>query len=540
MSNKIKIKRSAIEGKVPVVADLELGELAINTYDGRLFLKKDVSGVESIVDINNTAADAISTLNLLKTVDGTGSGLDADLLDGLTTSSTNIVSTVMTRNEDGQTGIGAINFDGASSQTLAEGRMWYDGATGSFNLGMGNGNITQQIGEEFFVYGKASAAITQGQLIKKTGTVGASGVITFAPTSTNMTSSSDIIGVATEDIASGSFGRITSIGIVHGINTSGSSVSETWADNDTLYYNPSYAGGMTNVKPSAPNQKTIVATVINAGSGGSGSIQVEIIHGTQLGGTDSNVEITSVAANELLVYDSVGGYWKNTKTIDDLTMTGSLKGPSTFTIDPAGIGDNTGTVVIKGNLQIDGTTTTLNSTVLEVTDKNMILGNVSTPSDATADGGGITLKGTTDKTFNWVDATDAWTSSEHLAVVGGKNLRILGSSSGTIDLAAPAVAGSTTITFPATTGTVVTTGDTQTVTTAMMTTSGVSAATYGDAQNVAQFTVDVAGRITSAANVPIPKTIPVYTRTAQILVSAASGYVNVYGRSATTVVPLLV
>ena len=73
-------------------------------------------------------------------------------------------------------------------------------------------------------------------------------------------------------------------------------------------------------------------------------------------------------------------------------------------------------VTLSGDLTVNGTTTTINSTTLAVDDKNIVLGDVSTPSDTTADGGGITLKGATDKTFNWVDATDAWTSSEHIHI----------------------------------------------------------------------------------------------------------------------------
>jgi hypothetical protein len=61
-----------------------------------------------------------------------------------------------------------------------------------------------------------------------------------------------------------------------------------------------------------------------------------------------------------------------------------------------------------------------------VDDKNIILGDVDTPTDTTADGGGLTLKGATDKTFNWVDATDAWTSSEHVNLASGKTLKYNG------------------------------------------------------------------------------------------------------------------
>ena len=73
-----------------------------------------------------------------------------------------------------------------------------------------------------------------------------------------------------------------------------------------------------------------------------------------------------------------------------------------------------GNLTVGGNFTVNGTTTTIDSTTLSVEDKNIEIGKVSSPSDTTADGGGLTLKGTTDKTFNWVDATDSWTSSEHL------------------------------------------------------------------------------------------------------------------------------
>jgi len=83
-------------------------------------------------------------------------------------------------------------------------------------------------------------------------------------------------------------------------------------------------------------------------------------------------------------------------------------------------------LTLSGDLTVNGTTTTLNSTTLTIDDKNIVLGDVATPSDVTADGGGLTLKGGTDKTFNWVDATDAWTSSEHVNLASGKSLYLNG------------------------------------------------------------------------------------------------------------------
>ena len=205
-----------------------------------------------------------------------------------------------------------IDMGNGNAVTLVAGRMWYSPATGAWNLGMGGGNITQQVGEEFFRYGKASSAIsdTNLQLVYKTGVVGASGVITFAPTIAGLADPDQIIGVATEPIAKNGFGRVTTMGIVRGINTTGSIYGEVWADNDDIWYNP-VTGGLTKTKPSAPNIKLQIGTVINAGSGGSGSFNVKLGSTSALGGTDSNVQLGTLANNDLLQYYSAGGYWRN-------------------------------------------------------------------------------------------------------------------------------------------------------------------------------------------------------------------------------------
>jgi len=108
--------------------------------------------------------------------------------------------------------------------------------------------------------------------------------------------------------------------------------------------------------------------------------------------------------------------------------------PSLTTPD---IGAATGTsLVLSGNLTVNGTTTTISSSTLVVGDKNIVLASAST-TDAGADGGGITIKGLTDKTFNWIDATDSWTSSEHIDLATGKVLKI----NGTTILSATALSG---------------------------------------------------------------------------------------------------
>jgi hypothetical protein len=83
-----------------------------------------------------------------------------------------------------------------------------------------------------------------------------------------------------------------------------------------------------------------------------------------------------------------------------------------------------GNMIIEGNLTVNGTTTTVNSSTLLVEDKNIELARTTTPSDANADGGGMILKGDTDHTFLWSNARDAWESSEHINLESGKSYKI--------------------------------------------------------------------------------------------------------------------
>ena len=108
----------------------------------------------------------------------------------------------------------------------------------------------------------------------------------------------------------------------------------------------------------------------------------------------------------------------------DVEWTSNVDIPGTLDVTGATTFD--GSVTVQGDLTVNGTTTTIDTTTLVVEDKNIEIGKVATPSDVTADGGGLTLKGSTDKTINWVDATDAWTFSEHVDLASTKEYRIAG------------------------------------------------------------------------------------------------------------------
>ena len=135
-------------------------------------------------------------------------------------------------------------------------------------------------------------------------------------------------------MALNAFGRVTAFGVIRGITTDGVAYGETWADNDTIWYNP-VTGNPTKTKPVAPNIKVSVGTVIKAGGGGSGSFFAEISHGSVLGGTDSNVQITSPADLQLLQYYASGGYWRNvTLPTNGVTVTSqtATAGQTAFTV----------------------------------------------------------------------------------------------------------------------------------------------------------------------------------------------------------------
>jgi hypothetical protein len=143
-------------------------------------------------------------------------------------------------------------------------------------------------------------------------------------------------------------------------------------------------------------------------------------------GDTGSVTSTMISDGTIVDGDIIASAAIAQSKIANLTTDLGLKAPLA---DPTFTGTvSAAALTLSGDLTVNGTTTTLNSTTLAIDDKNIVLGDVATPSDTTADGGGITLKGATDKTLNWVDATDAWTSSEDFNLVSGKVYKIEGTS----------------------------------------------------------------------------------------------------------------
>ena len=162
---------------------------------------------------------------------------------------------------------------------------------------------------------------------------------------------------------------------------------------------------------------------------------VETVNDVNFGSAGDNSSLTVIGQATIDNVNINGNTITNTDTNGDLTITGNGTGgvnvesirivdnqiTSTNTlivIDPGVVGNNTGDVQIKGNLIVDGVTTTVNSTTVSVDDKNIELGSIASPSDATADGGGVTLKATQDKTINWISGTNYWTTNVGFEIQG--------------------------------------------------------------------------------------------------------------------------
>ena len=111
-------------------------------------------------------------------------------------------------------------------------------------------------------------------------------------------------------------------------------------------------------------------------------------------------------------------------SIGNISTSGYLRGPATFTIDPAAHGDDTGTVIIAGDLQVDGTTTTINSSNLAVDDLNITVAS-GAANAAAANGAGITVDGA-GATFTYDSTNDRWTMNKDLAT------DVIGSVTGTV------------------------------------------------------------------------------------------------------------
>ena len=202
------------------------------------------------------------------------------------------------------TSLDYADFDTTTSFPNLTGRMTWNDVDGTLNLGMKGGNVTLQIGQEQLtrIYNNSGINLTEMQVIKITGSSNSRITASLAQANSEL-DSSRTFAVTTENIGKNLEGFSTTSGLVRDINTS------AFTEGATLYLSPTVPGGITTVKPIAPNHVVLVGWCVVAHPT-VGSIYVNIQNGFELNELH-DVLMNGVSNYDVLTYESSTGLWKN-------------------------------------------------------------------------------------------------------------------------------------------------------------------------------------------------------------------------------------
>ena len=236
-------------------------------------------------------------------------------------STEDVANTLVLRDTERSFDISRIDFNTSASigSGLNPGELIWNNEEGTLDLGM-SGSVIQSVGMEFYMpptKNDSGVEIPNGAFVMATGAQGDRITIAKAVTDGSI-DPMFMIGVATDTIPIGSEnGLITTNGIVRDINTASYTVGTV------LYPDPNNPGGFTDTKPDAPAIRTAIAIVLRQQQN-SGRIYVRMTNGSVLGGTDSNVNITSLSNEDILIYNQSASYWQNQNVVS--TVDGIVSG----------------------------------------------------------------------------------------------------------------------------------------------------------------------------------------------------------------------
>jgi hypothetical protein len=474
MANTIRIKRRA-SGNAGAPASLENAEIAYNEVDDILYYGKGTGGAGGTATTMEAIAGqgAVVGLTGTQTITGNKTFSGTIALGSSATATTkspnnNSTSLATTAYVDAAvTASGSFTGlifagDTGTSEAIANGNtLTVSGGTGLSSVVSATDTVTVNLDNTAVTagsYGSASAIPTftvdaQGRLtaagtasISTSFTVDAdsgadltiSGGDTFRIIGgTGLTSTASATDTLTLDldntaVSAGSFGSASSVGtftvdaqgrltaagsttieIALGTNTSGSYVATITGGTGVTSSAATTGEGTTHSLSIGQDVATSASVTFAGLTLNSGSM---VFEGATANDHETTLAVTDPTADRTITLPDATGtvaLVADVAALSGATFTGAVSGTS---------------LTLSGDLTVNGTTTTINSTTITVDDKNIELGSVATPTDAGADGGGLTLKGATDKTFNWVDATDAWTSSENMNLLTGKSFLIAGTS----------------------------------------------------------------------------------------------------------------
>jgi hypothetical protein len=203
----------------------------------------------------------------------------------------------------------SVQLNTAITPVVGVGKLQWDTTWGGPQIGMIGGNVNLQIGQEtlIYVYNGTGTTITERQMVYVDGSQGQRLKVALAVASSDSTSAA-ILGMATENIANGQSGFVTTQGMVNNISTTG------FADGDVVWLSPTTPGGITNVKPTAPNHLVMCGYVVKGGASGGGSIYIQTQNGYELDELH-DVRVTSVAAKQILKRNDANTYWENSSVL---------------------------------------------------------------------------------------------------------------------------------------------------------------------------------------------------------------------------------
>ena len=262
-----------------------------------------------------------------------------------------------------------IDFDTTAVVAGAVGRLVWNDGDGTLDLGLKGGNVTLQVGQEEVQrsFNEAGVAIVEGNVVYVSGAQGNRIAISIAQANTAATSLGTI-GMATENIAIGAEGFITTQGLVRKLNTLLDSEGNALVEGDLLYLSSTVLGGYTKIEPDTPDFHVFLGYVVRV-SATVGSIFVRPNVYPSLDEING-IKIVSTASGNTLIYDAVAGYYK-TNTLTAGTNVSISNGPGSITINAtdqfvgtvtsvSGTGTVngitlTGTVTSTGDLTLGGT-----------------------------------------------------------------------------------------------------------------------------------------------------------------------------------------
>jgi hypothetical protein len=311
----------------------------------------------------------------------------------------------------------SVAGDSGSNQTITSGTdtLTISGGTGLSSVAGSTDTITINLDNTAVTAGSYGAANAVA-----TFTVDAQGRLTSAGSSTISINAGQITGFTedAQDAAAALFTNGTHSGIEATYDDANSKVNLNVAD-----FTITLAGDLSgNVTITDLANATLTASV-TANSVALGTDTTGDYVGSIAAGTGISVSNTGVEGGTFTVTNS--GVISLAGTSNEVTVSASNGSVTLGLASNVTIAD---TLTVTGDLIVQGNTTTLNTATLVVEDKNIVLANAASPTDTTADGAGITVLGATNKTFNWVDATDSWTSSEKLDLAAGKVFSINGTT----------------------------------------------------------------------------------------------------------------